>query len=91
MLNRVFDYPSTLTDKDVSGYASNVYVKRTFSCWKRNATLWLVPTMYSIADGDRVFIHESYNRMKFNDIHVYDINRQVVSSTIRQQICSTGS
>lgn len=83
ILKHIFNYPNTISENDVNGYTSNVYVKRTFSCWKRNATLWLVPTMYSIADGDRVFIHESYNRVKFKDIHVYDINRQVVSSTIR--------
>ena len=39
--------------------------------------------MYSIAEGDRMFIHESYNRVKFKDIQVYDVNRQVVYSTIR--------
>ncbi len=82
-LNRVFDYSSNIDRGELSGYTSNVYVKRTFNCWKRNSTLWLIPTMYSIAEGDRMFIHESYNRVKFKDIQVYDVNRQVVYSTIR--------
>ena len=82
-LNRVFDYPQRFAGDELNGYESNVYVKRTFNCWKRNATLWLVPTMYSIAEGDRLFIHESYNKVTFNDVHVYDVQRQAVSSTIR--------
>lgn len=82
-LKRVFSYSQNLPSSEVSGHTSNVYVKRTFNCWKRNSTLWLIPSMYSIAEGDRVFIHESYNRVQFNDINIYDVKRQVVSSTIR--------
>ena len=60
----------------------NVYMSYTFKTDRRNPTLFLVPTMYSIAKGSREFIGESYYKMKFRNAFEYDLHRQVYYSTI---------
>ena len=60
----------------------NVYMAYTFKTDRRNPTLFLVPTMYSIAKGSREFVGESYYKMKFRNAFEYDLNRQVFYSTI---------
>ncbi len=83
VLQRLFNYSRNFTPNGVEGHTTNVYIKSNFNVWRRNPTLWLVPTMYSIADGKRYLISESYNKLKFNDINDYKTKRQVSYSTIR--------
>ena len=83
-MNRIFNYRSNFPSNSIYGFTTNVYLKSNFNVWKRNATLWLVPHMYSIADGERYLVSESYNKLKFNDINDYDSQRQVCYSTIRR-------
>ncbi len=83
LLSRLFNYRRNFTRNDIAGYTSNVYIKSNFNVWRRNATLWLVPHMYSIADGDRYLVSESYNKIRFNSINEYESQRQVCYSTIR--------
>ena len=68
-------YTDTITD--------NVYLKLRFNVERRNPTLWLIPTMYSLAKGDRQYIRETYNKIVYTNEHDYDIIGQVKSSTIR--------
>ncbi len=60
----------------------NVYTSFTFNTKRRNPTLFLIPTMYSIAKGDREFVGEAYYKIKFHDAFKYDIHKQVVCGTI---------
>ena len=83
VLSRIFEYCSSYTPNNVSGHTTNVYVKSNFNVWRRNPTLWLIPTMYSIAEGDRYLVSESYNKLRFNDINNYEKTRKVSYSTIR--------
>ena len=83
MLNRIFSYSRNFTGNNVNGFTTNVYVKSNFNVWKRNSTLWLIPSMYSIARGDRYLVSESYNKLHFSDINHYESKRQVCFSTIR--------
>ena len=83
ILPRIYDYPKyhqpyadTITD--------NVYLKYRFNVERRNPTLWLIPTMYVLAKGDRQHIRETYNKIVYNDEHDYDIVSQVKSGTIRR-------
>lgn len=62
--------------------SKNVYIACTFKTNRRNPTLFLVPTMYSIAKGDKEFIAEAYYKMKFRNAFQYDLHRQVVYGTI---------
>lgn len=82
VMNRIFSYQRNFT-QDVEGKQQNVYMKTKLQTVKRNALLWLVPHMYSVAKGSRSFIDESYSRLTFRNIDDYEIRRQVVSSTIR--------
>ena len=64
------------------GVERNVYLSYTYKTERRNPTLFLVPTMYSIAKGAREFFGEAYYKMKFHDAFHYDFHRQVICSTI---------
>lgn len=83
VLRRMFNYSRNYTPNNVTGHTTNVYIKSNFNVWRRNTTLWLVPSMYSIAEGDRYLVSESYNKLIFNDINDYEKKRHVSYSTIR--------
>ena len=83
VMNRIFSYRNNFTPDCVDGYTTNVYLKTNINVWKRNATLWFVPHMYSIADGERYLVSESYNKLQFRDINDYQSDCQVCYSTIR--------
>ena len=63
----------------------NVYAKYRFNVERRNPTLWLIPTMYVMAKGEREYMRESYNLLYYDnyDHHKIDIKSQVLSGTIR--------
>ena len=79
----MFSYHQNFTPDELDGFSTDFYVKRNFNVWKRNFTLWAIPSMYSIAEGERIYLSESYNKMIFKDINDYDILRKVSFSTIR--------
>ena len=56
VLQRLFSYSRNYTPNSVAGHTTNVYIKSNFNVWRRNSTLWLVPTMYSIAEGKRYLV-----------------------------------
>ncbi len=76
LLSRVFSYQRNF-GHHIEGFQSNVYLKYSFFTDKRNWGLFLIPHMYSIAEGERAFVGESYCRMVFRDFNDYDIKRQV--------------
>ena len=84
VLERMFAYRQNFAPNDLDSFTTDFYVKRNFNVWKRNFTLWLVPSMYSIAGGERIYLSESYNKMIFKDINDYEISRKVSFSTIRR-------
>lgn len=81
LINRIWDYSRNYSEP-VNGVEQNVYLRYTFGSQRRNPTLYLVPTMYTIAKGERDFIGESYCRIKYRTPSDYDLNRQVVCGTI---------
>lgn len=80
-MERMFRYRSLHT-ADSSTYSTNVYVKFNYQTRQRNAALWLVPSMYAIAQGQRSFVSEQYCRYTFRDIDDYDIQQQAYCTTI---------
>lgn len=60
----------------------NVYMNYNFHTNRRNFTLWLIPTMYSIASGDRDYIGEFYGRMDLGSGSRLQLNRQLECGTI---------
>ncbi len=81
VLQRIWNYERNYS-QTVKGLEQNVYMRFGFSIKKRNPTLFLVPTMYVIAKGDRDYIAESYNKVKFKDLKDYELRRQVKWGTI---------
>ena len=76
VLNRVFDYKRNFAYQ-VEGLESNVYLKYKFITDRRNFTLWLIPHMYTLADGPRAYVGESYCRIYFDNLNEYELKRQV--------------
>jgi hypothetical protein len=60
----------------------NLYMKLRFSTKRRNVLLYLVPTMYSIARGDRDYVSESYCKLTYHNAHDFNIRRQAICGTI---------
>ncbi len=81
VIQRVFDYQARFT-VGVEGFQSNVYVKHLYETHKRNAMLWVIPSMYAIAKGERQFVSEQYSRFTFHDVGDYENKRQVYYTTI---------
>ena len=81
LINQIWDFSRNYSEP-VNGVEENLYLRYTFGSQRRNPTLFLVPTMYTIAKGERNFIGESYCRIKYRTPSDYDLRRQVVCGTI---------
>ncbi len=81
ILNRIWNFRRNFS-VPVTGQEQNVYLRYSFSINRRNPTLFLVPTMYVIAEGDRQFVGESYGKLRYRDVGNFDLHRQVVWGTI---------
>ena len=81
LITRIWDYSKNYSGS-VNGLEQNLYLRYTFGSERRNPTLFLVPTMYTIAKGERDYIGESYCRIKYRTPCDYDLHRQVVCGTI---------
>jgi hypothetical protein len=81
LLFRVWNYTKN-HQQSTDGIEKNVYMSYTFQTKRRNPTLFLIPTMYSIAKGDREYVGEAYYKMRFHNAFRYDLHRQVLCGTI---------
>lgn len=81
LLHRIWDYYSNFA-QDLEGTQHNVYMVYKFNVERRNALLTLVPSMHSIARGNRHFVGEAYCKLKYGKDNKYDLQRQVVWGTI---------
>ncbi|MBR1547449.1 MAG: hypothetical protein IJ637_01825 [Prevotella sp.] len=81
VMNRVWNFQRNFT-QSVDGVEQTVYIRSTFDSERRNLSLFLVPSMYSIARGERQFLGESISKLTFQDVGRYGVRRQIVSSTI---------
>lgn len=81
ILEKIFMY----REKHMTSFDSttnNIYLKYSFQVKKRNPTLFLVPTMYTIAKGQRNYVGETYGKITFKDINDYSIERQVTAGSL---------
>lgn len=83
VMERMFNYQQNFSISDLNNFATNFYVKKNFNIRHRNFTLWLIPSMYSIAEGDRSHLSESYGDLLFKSINEYSISPKISFSTIR--------
>lgn len=82
VLSRLFNYKLNHIGKNITDSTGNIYLKYSFNTIKRNPTLFLIPTMYTIAKGRRDYVGETYGRITFKDINKYDIKRQIVVGSL---------
>ena len=83
LINRMWNYYEH-SEIIVDG-EKNVYIKCHISTKRRNALLWVIPTMYSIAKGDRDYIGEAYTKLRHHGASNFNIKRQVFCSTVPHQ------
>lgn len=81
VMQRMYDYLRNHADQ-LNNFSTNVYTKHLYQVHKRNLTLWAIPSMYTIANGQREFICEEYSRFTFSDVDNYQNNKQVYCTTI---------
>lgn len=83
-LNLIFSYRDKhIVTRDTT--ETQVYLKHTFkTIGKRNATLMLVPSMYSIAKGHRNYIGETIGRARVLGHRIIDMTPQLTITTIRK-------
>lgn len=83
ILAKIYEYHQAHRS-EIHNIQDNVYAKFRFNVEKRNAILWLIPSMYVLAKDPREYIRESYNDVTFKNEHDFTVNRQVVTGTIRK-------
>lgn len=81
LICRMWEYNERFAES-INGVERNIYTSFDFTTERRNALLFLVPTMYSIAKGERRYIGEIYGKQTFRSIADYDLSRQVFCGTI---------
>ena len=81
VMDRLFSYKRNLAP-NISGFTDDFYLKYSFRTVRRNPTLIFVPTMYSIARGNRNYIGENIGRISFKAIDDYRIDQKTLKSTI---------
>ena len=83
ILDRIYEYRKA-NMSEFKSLEENIYMKFRYNVEKRNFAIWLIPTTYVMAKDPREYIRESYSRAKFNDVHNFDVNSQVLTGTIRK-------
>ena len=73
ILSRIYRYQQ-VNKAAIDSLEDRVYAKFRYNVDKRNVVLWLIPSMYVVAKGERDYIRESYSKVLFKNAHDYDIN-----------------
>jgi hypothetical protein len=81
ILSRMFAFQEKY-NPEVKGHSMQVYTKYYYQTYKRNVGLWLIPSMYTIAKGERKFISEQYDKYTITGNNEYETRRQVYYTTI---------
>lgn len=81
IFKRMFSYKRNFT-KPINGDVYDIYLKYSFKTNKRNPTLFLIPTMYTIAKGERDYFGETYGKIEFKNIREYEIYPRIAIGNI---------
>lgn len=81
VLDKIWSYKRNFAHH-LDGENNNMYLRYTLNTERRNPTLFLVPSLYSFARGDRLYISEIYGKMEQKENHEFTIKPQIVSNTI---------
>jgi len=80
LLDRIFSYRQGLMTADSTSV--NSYVRYSITVDRRNPTLLVIPTMYSIARGSKEYAGETYSRIEVKDAETIVPRLQVSVGTI---------
>lgn len=83
LLEKVFEYKKRHANANDT-LTKQVYTKHTFKTLRRNPTLFLVPTMYSIAKGQRNYIRETYGEVDIAGAEIVIHDPKIAVGTIRK-------
>lgn len=81
ILSRIWQYQRE-NILSVDSIEDNIYLKLNFNVERRNPTLKVIPSINVLADNEREYIRESYSKVLFTNEHHFDIQNQLLSSTI---------
>lgn len=81
LIHRLLAYSST-TQEDSVGSSHTVYYRYNFMTLRRNPTLYLVPSMYKLAHGERNYVGETYGYFTRMKNGKYLMQKQVTAGTI---------
>ena len=81
VLEKIWSYKRNFAHH-LEGENINMYLRYTLNTERRNPTLFLVPSLYNFARGDRKYISEIYGRMEQTNSHEFSIRPQLLSNTI---------
>ena len=81
ILEKMWSYKRNFASNNIGG-TTNSYMRYTLNTERRNFTMFLIPTLYAVAKGDRKYISESYGKMGIENTHSFKTQSQVISNTI---------
>ncbi|MGN1228669.1 MAG: DUF5686 family protein [Prevotella sp.] len=81
LIQRMYDYRRNFA-ADVCDSTRNIYVKYDVDVQKRNLSLALVPSLYNISKGMRMYVGEMYGSIRFKDVKHYDIQKELQLTTV---------
>lgn len=80
LLSKIWSYRRNFSHK-IGGETSNVYIRYTINTERRNPTLFLIPSFFYYAQGQREFLSETYGKLRLLGENEYRIDRQIISNT----------
>ena len=81
LIQRMYDYRRNFA-AEVCDSMRNIYLKYDVDVQKRNVSLALVPSLYNISRGKRMFVGEIYGAIRFKDVKHYDIQKDLQLTTV---------
>ncbi len=81
ILEKMWSYKRNFASNHIGG-TTNSYMRYTLNTERRNFTMFLVPTLYAVAKGDRKYISEIYGKTEIVDTHSFKTKLQIISNTI---------
>ncbi len=81
VLNRMFAYQHEYKNK-LDSFTTNCYTKYFFDTQRRNLLMWLIPDMYPFARGERQYVSEQFNEVKFTDLDNVKLKQCLFFTTV---------
>jgi hypothetical protein len=83
ILGKIYEFHQ-MHKMEIDSLQDNVYAKIRYNVEKRNAIIWLIPSMYVLAKDPREYIRESYSDVIFINEKDFVVKDQVVTGTIHR-------